>query len=61
MAEDDSPAESLKRATSACLRAIAERGDVTVSFGSEPAGIAGTRSAAYATAEPAIRRTDQWR
>jgi len=44
MAEDDSPAETLKRATSACLRAVAERGDVTVTFGSEPAGIAGARA-----------------
>ncbi len=44
MAEDDSPAETLKRATSACLRAIAENGEVTVSFGGEPAGVAGTRA-----------------
>ena len=44
MVEDDSPAETLKRATSACLRAVAERGDVTVTFGSDPAGIAGARA-----------------
>ena len=44
MAEDDNPAETLKRATSACLRAIAEREDVTVSFGGEPPGVAGTRA-----------------
>ena len=44
MAEDDTPAETLKRATTACLRAIAERDDVTVSFGGEPPGVAGTRA-----------------
>ncbi|MEM8590306.1 MAG: cobaltochelatase subunit CobT [Pseudomonadota bacterium] len=40
----DDPTETFKQATAACLRAIAERGDVTVTFGSEPAGIAGTRA-----------------
>ncbi|NNG04495.1 MAG: hypothetical protein HKM95_10400, partial [Inquilinus sp.] len=40
---DDGPAETLKRAVSACLRAIAERDDVTVAFGGEPPGFAGNR------------------
>ena len=44
MAEDDSLAETLKRSVSACLRAIAERADVTVSFGGDPAGVAGARA-----------------
>ena len=44
MADDESPSETLKRATSACLRAIAERDDVTVNFSGEPPGIAGTRA-----------------
>ena len=44
MADDESPSETLKRATSACLRAIAERDDVTVTFSGEPPGIAGSRA-----------------
>src|SRR5947207_4639068 len=37
------PTETFKRATASTLRAIAERDDVTVGFGPEPAGVAGTR------------------
>src|SRR5512135_1659738 len=44
MPTDDSPLETFKRATAATLRAIAERADVTVSFGGEPAGFAGARA-----------------
>ena len=43
MAEAESPVESFKRATAATVRAIAERDDVTVSYGAEPAGAAGSR------------------
>jgi cobaltochelatase CobT len=43
MKESDSPTEVFKRSTSATVRAIAERGDLTVSFGAEPASAAGTR------------------
>ncbi len=43
MAEAESPTEAFKRATAATVRAIAERDDVTVSYGAEPAGAAGTR------------------
>jgi cobaltochelatase CobT len=43
MAEAETPVESFKRATAATVRAIAERDDVTVSYGAEPAGAAGTR------------------
>jgi cobaltochelatase CobT len=43
MADSESPVESFKRATAATIRAIAERDDVTVSYGAEPAGAAGTR------------------
>ena len=43
MAEAESPVETFKRATAATVRAIAERDDVTVSYGAEPAGAAGTR------------------
>ncbi|HEY3917362.1 MAG TPA: cobaltochelatase subunit CobT [Stellaceae bacterium] len=43
MAEAESPTESFKRATAATVRAIAERDDVTISYGAEPAGAAGTR------------------
>jgi cobaltochelatase CobT len=43
MADAESPVESFKRATAATVRAIAERDDVTVSYGAEPAGAAGTR------------------
>jgi cobaltochelatase CobT len=38
-----SPTEIFKRATASTLRAIAERDDLTVGFGPEPAGLAGTR------------------
>jgi cobaltochelatase CobT len=38
-----SPTEIFKRATASTLRAIAERDDLTVGFGPEPAGVAGTR------------------
>ncbi len=43
MAEAESPVEAFKRATAATVRAIAERDDVTVSYGAEPAGAAGAR------------------
>jgi cobaltochelatase CobT len=43
MAQDFSPTEIFKRATAATLRAIAERDDVTVGFGPEPAGATGAR------------------
>jgi cobaltochelatase CobT len=43
MAETESPVESFKRATAATVRAIAEREDVTVSYGAEPPGAAGPR------------------
>src|SRR6516225_6777939 len=41
MAQDFSPTEIFKRATASTLRAIAERDDVTVGFGPEPAGLRG--------------------
>ncbi|HJU19787.1 MAG TPA: cobaltochelatase subunit CobT [Stellaceae bacterium] len=37
------PTESFKRATTATVRAIAERDDLTVGFGPEPSGLAGKR------------------
>ncbi|HZL58400.1 MAG TPA: cobaltochelatase subunit CobT [Stellaceae bacterium] len=40
---DDSPVEVFKRSTTATLRAISCRDDVTVSYGAEPAGAAGAR------------------
>src|SRR4051812_10647051 len=40
---DDTPVEIFKRSTAAVVRAIAERDDVTVTYGSEPAGAAGAR------------------
>src|SRR5580700_3170091 len=43
MAQEFSPTEIFKRATAATLRAIAERDDVTVGFGPEPAGQSGAR------------------
>src|ERR1700741_2313997 len=43
MAQDFSPTEIFKRATAATLRAIAERDDITVGFGPEPAGQSGAR------------------
>ena len=43
MAEAESPVEAFKRATAATVRAIAERDDVTVSYGAEPASAAGAR------------------
>src|SRR6476646_7197282 len=43
MTQAFSPTEIFKRATASTLRAIAERDDVTVGFGQEPAGVAGTR------------------
>jgi cobaltochelatase CobT len=39
----DSPTEIFKRSTAAAVRAIAEREDVQVSYGSEPASASGTR------------------
>ena len=44
MAEPTSPVEVFKRSTTAALRAIAERDDVTVSYGPEPPGLAGPRA-----------------
>jgi cobaltochelatase CobT len=44
MAEPASPADNFKRSTTAALRAIAERDDVTVSYGPEPPGLAGPRA-----------------
>jgi cobaltochelatase CobT len=43
MPENDSPIEIFKRSTAATLRAVARRGDITVTYGAEPAGAAGTR------------------
>src|SRR5579863_899405 len=43
MAEPETPTEAFKRATAATVRAIAERDDVTVSYGVEPPGAAGPR------------------
>jgi cobaltochelatase CobT len=43
MAENETPLEIFKRATAATVRALAEREDVTVSYGAEPAAAAGTR------------------
>jgi cobaltochelatase CobT len=43
MAQDFSPTEIFKRATATTLKAIAERDDLTVGFGPEPAGLSGTR------------------
>jgi len=39
----ESPVETFKRATTATLRAMADRKDLVVGFSAEPAGIAGTR------------------
>jgi len=44
MASDSDSLEIFKRATAAALRAVAGRGDVTVSFGGEPPGVAGNRA-----------------
>src|SRR5216684_3254691 len=43
MAQAFSPTEIFKRATASTLRAIAERDDLTVGFGPEPAGLSGSR------------------
>src|SRR5580704_952392 len=43
MAENETPLEIFKRATAATVRALAEREDVTVSYGAEPPAAAGTR------------------
>ena len=44
MAEPASPVDNFKRSTTAALRAIAERDDVTVTYGPEPPGLAGPRA-----------------
>ncbi|HUK09803.1 MAG TPA: cobaltochelatase subunit CobT [Stellaceae bacterium] len=44
MAEQNTPIDVFKRSTAATLKAIAERDDVTVSYGPEPAGLAGLRA-----------------
>src|SRR4051812_23858203 len=43
MSQAFSPTEIFKRATAATLRAIAERDDLNVGFGPEPAGLSGGR------------------
>ena len=43
MAENETPLDIFKRATAATVRAIAEREDVTVSYGAEPAAASGPR------------------
>ena len=43
MAENETPLDTFKRSTAATVRAIAEREEVTVSYGTEPAAAAGTR------------------
>jgi cobaltochelatase CobT len=43
MAQDFSPTEIFKRATATTLRSIAENDEVNVTFGPEPAGLAGKR------------------
>src|SRR5258708_30994153 len=43
MSESESPAEVFKRSTAATVRAIAERGDVQVTFGADPPSAAGGR------------------
>src|SRR5258708_8518231 len=43
MSESESPAEVFKRSTAATVRAMAERGDVQVTYGADPASAAGGR------------------
>jgi cobaltochelatase CobT len=43
MAQATSPTEIFKRAIASTVRAIAERDDLTVGFGPEPPGLAGSR------------------
>ncbi|MBV8653939.1 MAG: cobaltochelatase subunit CobT [Alphaproteobacteria bacterium] len=43
MKESETPAEIFKRSTAATVRAIAERGEITVSYGAEPASASGPR------------------
>src|SRR6266478_135682 len=43
MSEAESPAEVFKRSTAATVRAIAERGDVQITYGADPASASGTR------------------
>src|SRR5713101_6514489 len=43
MSDAESPAEVFKRSTAATVRAIAERGDVQVTYGTEPASAVGAR------------------
>jgi cobaltochelatase CobT len=43
MSDSDNPAEVFKRSTAATVRAIAERPDLSVTYGAEPPGAAGTR------------------
>jgi cobaltochelatase CobT len=43
MAEPENPVELFKRATAATIRAIAERDDLSITYGAEPAGAAGAR------------------
>src|SRR5260370_435371 len=43
MKESETPSEVFKRSTAATVRAIAERGEVTVTYGAEPASATGAR------------------
>jgi cobaltochelatase CobT len=43
MSDSDNPVEVFKRSTAATVRAIAERADLSVTYGAEPPGAAGTR------------------
>ena len=44
MTHGEDPLETFKRATAAALRAVAERPDVSVTFGNDPPGVAETRA-----------------
>ncbi len=44
MTSAETPAERFKRSTTATLRAIAEREDVTVTYAAEPPGLSGTKA-----------------
>lgn len=44
MSEGEPPIESFKRAVASCFRAVADRGDLEVTFSAEPPGVAGERA-----------------
>jgi len=44
MSEGEPPIESFKRAVASCFRAVADRGDLEVTFSAEPPGVAGDRA-----------------